>query len=61
VLASAAGQPIEPTRQVLGTGERVALGVVANGVGCHQVVQPVVGVTGPGDEVVYLGPGGANP
>ena len=42
VLASAAGQPVEPTRQLLGPSERVALGVFANGVGCHQVVQPVV-------------------
>ena len=53
--AEAGQQPGE----VLGAGQGVPLGVVAGPVGGDQVVQPVVGVAGLGDEVVHLDARGA--
>jgi hypothetical protein len=47
-----------PPLHVIGRGHEVALAAVAPAMCRHQVVEPVVGVAGPRDEVVDLGGGG---
>lgn len=47
-----AGEPLDPPSQVRDGGEAGGFGVVASGMGGDQVVQAVVGMAGPGEEVV---------